>query len=224
MVLYDNRNIDGENISGILYLSLMDIDYLISKYGIENLALVLPEYFLSYFADVLAMHEKEILISSKYFYALKLKISKKEDENLLELLHNEIRSSNLMTRKELESLSDKDIKFELKKLRNKIIATEIEDLRMLGEQSVTTGEKFTIEDLYRIRSLKMAMFISKEQKIIKKLDHLGDKKIKHLSQNEEHIKNLKEMAISPTIYESPYFCRQIASSKVILKLLLSKEW
>jgi len=80
MVIYDTKNNNNGQVKGRLHLSAMDIDYLVSKYGVEGLIDLIPTDYVECFKFELDKRKKESKLSVQYYASLSLGIETTFDE------------------------------------------------------------------------------------------------------------------------------------------------
>ncbi len=197
MIIFDTKNNYDGQIKGMLYLSMMDVDYLMKKYGSEDLKKMIPVDYVEHFESELRDREKEDAFSIQYYAILSLGIENENDERLLTLLSQEVEMGNLLTKSQLSKLPEE-------KLENLIAELQEEK------------EEKSLEDIYRLRSFMMAKFI---------LTSIGDynKSVERAYQgiglipNQANIietsKNWKAMGVSSDIEESNYFEKAVLMAK-----------
>lgn len=136
MVIYDVENNYDNKIKGMLYLSLIDVDYLVAKYGVVKLQELISKDYADLFeeeVDLLLMEDKP---SCQYYPAVSLGIETEEDECLLELVAKEIKLGNMFTKRYLKTLTSEEIN------------QGIQDI----SAAVDEVSNLSLEDLYRLRS------------------------------------------------------------------------
>lgn len=143
MIIYDTKNNFDGRIKGMLYMSMMDVDYLVKKYGVPELKEMIPEDYVDGFINELDARQEEKLLSPQYYSILPLGIETERDEKLLSLLSQEVEMGNLFTKGQLSSIT-------LEELEKRI--EDLEDARLCPEEA-------SLEDLYKLRSFMMARFI-----------------------------------------------------------------
>ena len=184
MVVFDNTNNFNNRIKGILYISMMDIDFLMQKYSNEELKNVIPLDYLESFEKNLKKLENEPNLSIQYYSVLPLGIETEKDEELLKIIKSEVEQGNLFTKKELKEF-------------------KLDELKVLIE-NLMEEDLISIKELYKLRSYMMADFIIEEigkaNKLIESLFLTNT----HESAKEIYL-NLKHMGLSSEIVESDYF-------------------
>ena len=110
MVIFDTTNNFNGQIKGMLYMSIMDVDYLVQKYQIPFLKSIIPLDYVEVFEDELEQRKNEYSLSVQYYSVLRLGIETAKDEELLRIIKNEVELGNLFTRSHLKSISRADLK------------------------------------------------------------------------------------------------------------------
>ena len=192
MVIFDTENNNKGKAKGRLHLNVMDIDYIVSKYGIDELSKFIHMDYIDCFKRELNKRKGEDAFSVQYFASLNLGIESEYDENLLNLIKSEVADGMMFTKKDLVSMDETEL--------DQII-DEIE--------CVSTN--YSQENLYKIRSYKMVKFISQNiaesQDIIRKLhepypsEDRADLELEYRT----IMKNLVFIGLSKDIAESDYF-------------------
>ena len=131
MVIFDTTNNFNGRIKGMLYMSIMDVDYLVQKYQIPFLKSRIPLDYVEAFEDELEQRKNEYSLSVQYYSVLPLGIETAEDEELLSIIKNEVEQGNLFTRSHLQSISRADLKDLIKSLKIKVGPLSIEELYQL---------------------------------------------------------------------------------------------
>ena len=116
MVIFDTTNNFNNQIKGMLYMSMMDVDYLVQKYQISFLKSRIPLDYVETFEDELEQRKNEYRLSVQYYSILTLGIETAEDEELLKIIKNEVEQGILFTRSHLQSISREDLKDLIKSL------------------------------------------------------------------------------------------------------------
>lgn len=200
MVIYDtNDNYDG-SIKGRLYISMMDVDYLVKKYGSSELRDLMPEDYVEGFERELQMRENERTFSPQYYAALPIGIENSDDERLLSLLSQEVEMGNLLTKSQLSSLTLEQLEKEIE---------ELDDVKWSPDDA-------SLEDVYKLRSYMMAEFIIRSaqsyNRCVQKA-YLGisigncEREIMNRS------KDFETMGITANISESEYFEKAVMMAK-----------
>lgn len=197
MIIFDtNNNFDGK-IKGMLYLSLMDADYLVKKYGVEELKGMIPEDYALHLASEVERHKNERTYSPQYYAVIKLGIESEDDERILFLLSQEVEMGNLFTKSQLSSLSEEKVNTLVCELENK-------------------EEPDNIDVTYKLRSFMMARYILSS---IDSFNRSVDKAYQGIGiiPNEMNIiqtnKNWENMGVSSDIKESAYFDKAVELAK-----------
>ena len=189
MVIFDTTNNFDGRIKGMLYMSIMDVDYLVQKYQIPFLKSRIPLDYVEAFEDELEQRKNEYSLSVQYYSALRLGIESAEDEELLSIIKNEVEQGNLFTRSHLQSISRADLKDLIKSLKIKV-------------------GPLSIEELYQLRSYMMSEYIFDQielaNKYVKRLYEYSAQR-GTLDEYQNIISNLEAMGASSEIIESDYF-------------------
>lgn len=203
MVIYDTNNNYNGRINGRLYMSMIDVDYLVKKYGISELRSMIPKDYVEAFERELESREGKLIFSPQYYSILPIGIETESDERLLSLLSQEVESGNIFAKSQLSSLSLEQLEKEIKAL---------EDVRVNPSEA-------SLEDIYKLRSFMMAEFIlmnidgynrSVEKAYGAYLDiNKKDAKKDIITIN----KNFEAMGITGDITESEYFDKAIMMAK-----------
>lgn len=189
MVIFDTTNNFNGQIKGMLYMSIMDVDYLVQKYQIPFLKSIIPLDYVEVFEDELEQRKNEYSLSVQYYSVLRLGIETAKDEELLKIIKNEVELGNLFTRSHLKSISRADLKNFIESLKNRV-------------------GPLSIEELYQLRSYMMSEFISDAIEVanrcVKRLyDHTALPGT--VDSYENIVSNLEFMGASSEIIESDYF-------------------
>ncbi len=189
MVIFDTTNNFNGRIKGMLYMSIMDVDYLVQKYQIPFLKSRIPLDYVEAFEDELEQRKNEYSLSVQYYSVLPLGIETAEDEELLSIIKNEVEQGNLFTRSHLQSISRADLKDLIKSLKIKV-------------------GPLSIEELYQLRSYMMSEYIFDQielaNKYVKRLYEYSAQR-GTLDEYQNIISNLEAMGASSEIIESDYF-------------------
>ncbi|MCX4365555.1 MAG: hypothetical protein OSJ70_07275 [Bacilli bacterium] len=201
MVIFDtSQNYDGK-IKGMLYMSLIDADYLLKKYGSEELKRLIPEDYVIHFEGELESRKEEDTYSEQYFSALSLGIENEDDERLLVLLSQEVEMGNIFTRTQLAEIPRREL------------------VKRLYELTKQEEPEENLEQIYTLRSYKMARFV------LQNIDDFNDSveeayeyvgtifQFAHEKDMLDDIHNLRAMAALSDISESTYFDEAVALSK-----------
>ena len=200
MVIYDTKdNFDG-SIKGRLYMSMIDVDYLVKKYGSSELRGMIPEDYVEGFERELERREGELLFSPQYYAILPIGIETDTDERLLSLLSQEVEMGNIFAKSQLSSLT-------LEQLEKEINA--LEDVRMNPDAA-------SLEDIYKLRSFMMAEFIitsihSFDRSVRKAYMGINIVNCERDILNRSH--DFEAMGITSDISESEYFDKAIMMAK-----------
>lgn len=189
VVIFDTTNNFDNQIKGVLYMSMMDVDYLVQKYQISFLKSRIPLDYIKAFEDELEQRKNEYRLSVQYYSILTLGIETTEDEELLKIIKNEVEQGNLFTRSHLQSISREDLKNLIKSLGNRF-------------------PQLSNEELYQLRSYMMSEYIFGEielaniyvQQLYENTARRGT-----LDDYKNIISNLESIGASSEIIESDYF-------------------
>ena len=66
MVIFDTTNNFNNQIKGMLYISIMDVDYLMQKYQASVLKSMIPSDYVEAFEDELEQRKNEYSLSVQY--------------------------------------------------------------------------------------------------------------------------------------------------------------
>ena len=189
VVIFDTTNSFNNQIKGMLYMSMMDVDYLVQKYQISFLKSRIPLDYVETFEDELEQRKNEYRLSVQYYSILALGIETAEDEELLKIIKNEVEQGNLFTRSHLQSISREDLK---------------DLIKSLGDHFAQLSN----EELYQLRSYMMSEYIFGEielaniyvQQLYENTARRGT-----LDEYKNIISNLRTIGASSEIIESDYF-------------------
>lgn len=197
MIIFDTTKNYSNNVKGILHMNIIDIEYLLTKYNKETLEKEIAPDYLLYMKDSLKESQeqnyfgKNPYTNTAYYRRVMLGIETKEDEKLLKLLKREVETEKIYTR---EMLKRKE---------------EIE-LRTIISQFENKEQELIPEEIYKLRSAYMSLYIINELKRAKEIlpiaqelyDNRGYK-----AQMEYRViqDNLKIIGCSSEINESDYF-------------------
>ena len=189
MVIFDTTNNFNGQIKGMLYMSMMDVDYLAQKYQISFLKSRIPLDYVEAFEDELEQRKNEYRLSVQYYSILTLGIETAEDEELLKIIKNEVEQGNLFTRSHLQSISREDLKDLIKSLGSHLA-------------------QLSNEELYQLRSYMMSEYIFNEIELanifVQQLyEHTARRGT--LDDYKNIISNLESIGASSEIIESDYF-------------------
>ena len=189
MVIFDTTNNFNGRIKGMLYMSIMDVDYLVKKYQIPFLKSRIPLDYVEAYKEKKKKKKNEYSLSVQYYSVLPLGIETAEDEELLSIIKNEVEQGNLFTRSHLQSISRADLKDLIKSLKIKV-------------------GPLSIEELYQLRSYMMSEYIFDQielaNKYVKRLYEYSAQR-GTLDEYQNIISNLEAMGASSEIIESDYF-------------------
>ena len=79
MIFYDTDNYKNTKAKGMLYISLMDVDYLIEKYGLDDLKKDIPNDYIDYMDEELKKISDRDLLDISYYGALQMGIETEKD-------------------------------------------------------------------------------------------------------------------------------------------------
>lgn len=189
MVIFDNINNFNNQIKGMLYISIMDVDYLIQKYQPSVLKSIIPTDYVEAFEEELEQIKNEHKLSKNYYSILSLAIETDKDEELLKLIKSEIEQGNLFTKNNLQYINREDLEDLIKPLKSNVT-------------------KLGNEELYKLRSYMMSEYIldtiEMANRYVKKLyDHTALSGT--LDSYKKMVSNLEIMGLSSEITESDYF-------------------
>ena len=72
MVIFDSTNNFNDQIKGMLHINLIDVDYLVKKYGLEKLREMISADYVDAFESELEQFKDADLYSNQYYCALSL--------------------------------------------------------------------------------------------------------------------------------------------------------
>ena len=215
MIIYDTKQNYNNQIKGMLYLSMIDVDYLVSKYSSEDLRKFISQDYLEVFLDELYLISHLKKLSPQYYSVLTLEVVTIEDENLLYILKEEVKNGNMFTRKQLMEISQEEIEKKLKKFN-------LNDL-----------DNMSLEEIYKLRSYRMSKYIYENIAKVNKCEEImrkeetgyGVRKVYRYKLAESDYrtirKNMELLGVASDIYESDYFEPRKAQVKE-LKLVNKK--
>ena len=199
MIIYDTKDNYNNQIKGMLYLSIIDVDYLVSKYTIDGLKRIISEDYVEVFKEELLLVSYYRKLSNQYYPVLTLGVENDKDEKLLSILAEEVKNGNMFTREQLR----------------KIPQDEIE--KRLSKFDVTEIDEMSFEDIYKLRSYQMSKYIYEEIEEANKYVKImyeeqtdygfrNAPKYKYAESNYKVInKNMESLGLSSDIYDSDYF-------------------
>ena len=193
MVIFDTTNNFDGRIKGMLYMSIMDVDYLVQKYQIPFLKSRIPLDYVEAFEDELEQRKNEYSLSVQYYSALRLGIESAEDEELLSIIKNEVEQGNLFTRSHLQSISRADLKVLILSLLNRFSELSNEELYQLRSYSMSE---------YIFGAIEVANMYVKQ--LYEQLYKSSDRR-EAINEYQNIISNLEAMGASSEIIESDYF-------------------
>lgn len=200
MVIYDTKNNYGGRIKGMLYMSMMDVDYLVKKYGSMELREMIPEDYVEGFERELNDRVREDVLSRQYYSILPIGIETENDERLLSLLSQEVEMGNLFAKSQLSALTLEQLEEEL---------ANLEDVKLDIEEA-------SLEDIYKVRSYMMARFIiTSVENYNRSVEgaYLGISMINCQKNIINKIQDFEAMGITSDIIESEYFKDAIIMAK-----------
>ena len=165
MVIFDTENKRKSDI-GLLYLNLLDLDYLSGKFKLEKIMSFIPKEKRDIILNKL-MRAAGDEWSEEFSSLVCIPIRDKQIE-LLDIIKKEIQKGNLFTREQLTNLSEKDIDDglndaqkdypmsvnKLYKLRSYILASQIlEDKKRV----CLVLDKWDKDNLYDVYTYKMIL-------------------------------------------------------------------
>lgn len=189
MVIFDDKNNYNNEIKGMLYMNMMDVDYLMSEYSSQSLRERLPLDYVELFEYELEQRRKEDKLSEQYYSILSLGIENVRDEELLKIIKSEVQQGNLFTRSVLKSI-------------------EPDDLKRLIDLLKSNLDKIAFKELYKLRSYMMSEYISNEisrANVISGRLNIYPTSRQLLTYYNTIISNLELMGLSSEIVESDYF-------------------
>jgi len=202
MVIFDNTTNFNNRIKGMLYISIMDIDYLMTKYE-SLLKSTIPSDYFEAFLKELEQRKNEDKLSEQYYSILRLGIETDEDEELLKIIKEEVQKQNLFTKSNLDSINREDLENLIKPLKNNV-------------------ENLNNEELYKLRSYMMSEYIFD---LLDQLNIYNMRLYSHaviLGTSESYkdvISNLENIGLSSNIVESDYF-----NNSKILEKQIEVKW
>lgn len=197
MIIFDTRNNYDGKIKGMLYISLMDADYLVSTYGLDKLKDMIPLDYAEHFASELEKYKKERTLSSQYYAVMGLGIESEDDERLLDLLRQEVEMGNLFTKSQLSSITEDEIDILLAEARKNYIKDEPRSLYKLRSYMMSQYIMFSIGEYNKsVEGAYEGVNVVSNQDYIMKMSN-----------------NWESMGISSDIEESDYFKDAIELAK-----------
>ena len=194
MVIYDTKNNNNGQARGTLYISAYDVDYLVAKYEIY-LKNSIPLNYANCFEEEINKRKKEDVLSVQWYAILQLGIESDEDEELLKIISQEVSEGNMVTRKQLQELSEEELDERIAKYPR--VHKDIESL--------------PIQDIYRLRSYRLAKFIisgiADANKLVDRLynDPSPSRKVRDERELLKYSENLVNVGASADIKDSDYF-------------------
>lgn len=198
MVIYDTKNNFNGKIKGMLYLSAYDVDYLLTKYGAE-LKKKLPEDYTNIFDKEISKREKEDRLSVQWYAMLSLGIETDKDEELLKVIAQEISEGNMLTRKQLQSLSEAELD------------KKIKEFHLTNGEYSDYSPNLSPQEIYKIRSYYLSKTIlDSMDDANKKIDSLNNDpdayyKEKYKQEIALYLEELKHLGADGDIVDSDYF-------------------
>ena len=188
MVIFDNSNTYNGQVKGLLYLNFIDVDYLLTKYGEDELKKRLPHDYVDHF---LAEQTRRIGLDKldvQYYPILYVAIQTDEDEELLRLIKEEVKEGKLYTKSYLTGISIETIYDRITKLLSK-------------------KDNLSNEELYELRSYMLSKYVN--DNINRANEYTRDDQeigyFAHFKEFEQITANLKKVGASSEIEESDYF-------------------
>lgn len=188
MVIFDNSNTYNGQVKGLLYLNFIDVDYLLTKYGEDELKKRLPHDYVDHF---LAEQTRRIGLDKldvQYYPILYVAIQTDEDEELLRLIKEEVKEGKLYTKSYLTGIPIETIYDRITKLLSK-------------------KDNLSNEELYELRSYMLSKYVN--DNINRANEYTRDDQeigyFAHFKEFEQITANLKKVGASSEIEESDYF-------------------
>ena len=135
-------NESDDNV-GYLRLNYFDMDYLVQKYGIDGLKIILTPNQIEFFVESLKQFQEISLLSPYWFYMNGLMITNKQEEKLLDLLSSEAKAGKIVISNNLVCMNNYEIE------------EKIDELSFFCRHP----EMATIEELYLLRSYLMYDYV-----------------------------------------------------------------
>ncbi len=184
MVIFDNSNTYNGQIKGLLYLSFIDVDYLLTKYGEDELKKRLPHDYVDHFLSEQSRRNGLDKLDPILYVA----IQTDEDEELLRLIKEEVKEGKLYTKSYLTGITVDTLDNEIRRLLAK-------------------KDKLNNEELYALRSYMLSKYVN--DNINRANEYTRDDQeigyFAHFKEFEQITANLKKVGASSEIKESDYF-------------------
>ena len=188
MVIFDNSNTYNGQIKGLLYLNFMDVDYLLTKYGEDELKKRLPHDYVDHFLAEQTRRNGLDKLDIQYYPILYVAIQTDEDEELLHLIKEEVKEGNLFTKSHLTGITVDTLDNEIRRLLAK-------------------KDKLNNEELYALRSYMLSKYVNdnidKANEYTKECQECGA--VVHYREFKQITDDLKKVGASSEIKESDYF-------------------
>lgn len=188
MVIFDNSNTYNGQIKGLLYLNFMDVDYLLTKYGEDELKKRLPHDYVDHFLAEQSRRNGLDKLDVQYYPILYVAIQTDEDEELLRLIKEEVKEGKLYTKSYLTGITVDTLDNEIRRLLAK-------------------KDKLNNEELYALRSYMLSKYvndnINKANEYTKEAQECGG--FVHYYEFNQITEDLKNVGASSKIKESDYF-------------------
>jgi hypothetical protein len=188
MVIFDNSNTYNGQVKGLLYLNFMDVDYLLTKYGEDELKKRLPHDYVDHFLIEQSRRDGLDKLDVQYYPILYVAIQTDEDEELLRLIKEEVKEGNLYTKSYLTGITVDTLDNEIRRLHAK-------------------KDKLNNEELYALRSYMLSKYVNdnidKANEYTKEAQECGG--FVHYYEFNQITEDLKKVGASSEIKESDYF-------------------
>ena len=188
MVIFDNSNTYNGQVKGLLYLNFMDVDYLLTKYGEDELKKKLPHDYVDHFLAEQSRRNGLDKLDVQYYPILYVAIQTDEDEELLRLIKEEVKEGNLYTKSYLTGITVDTLDNEIRRLLAK-------------------KDKLNNEELYALRSYMLSKYVNdnidKANEYTKEDQECGA--FVHYYEFNQITEDLKKVGASSEIKESDYF-------------------
>jgi len=142
MVILDTLGKINKENKNILYLNTMDIDYIVSKYGLDLLKEMLPAEYIEGIEISLNFVQNKEKDSYDYCARNAFDIVNLNDDKLLEILSSEITNGNILTKSQFMNCINEDLK------------VIIEQITQLEKE-----DNLSLEELYKLRTYRMAYYV-----------------------------------------------------------------
>ena len=188
MVIFDNSNTYNGQIKGLLYLNFIDVDYLLTKYGEDELKKRLPHDYVDHFLAEQTRRNGLDKLDVQYYPILYVAIQTDEDEELLRLIKEEVKEGKLYTKSYLTGITVDTLDNEIRRLLAK-------------------KDKLNNEELYALRSYMLSKYvndnINRANEYTRNDQEIGY--FAHFKEFEQITEDLKKVGASSEIKESDYF-------------------